>query len=191
TQYLTTKGGVDPASTKRKGVGAGTTFIAAMKQKAIDCGMTTEPTVSQILKDNLGYILLDTRTADGARQALGGTYPATSLYMETSYVQAHQDVVQKLVNAYVATLKWIQAHSASDIADKMPADYYSGVGKAAYIQALTSEKGIYNPTGIMPADGPKTCLDVLSAFNPNVKGKTIDLSKTYTDSFVTAAQPLS
>ena len=50
TQYLATKNGVDPADTTAAGVGAGATFIAAMKQKAIDCGMTTEPTVSQVAR---------------------------------------------------------------------------------------------------------------------------------------------
>ncbi|MCW2493167.1 MAG: transporter substrate-binding protein [Frankiales bacterium] len=191
TQYLATKNNVDPASTHRRGVGAGTTFIAALKQKAISCGMTTEPTVSQVLSGGTGFILLDMRTAEGSRKALGGTYPATSLYLTTKYVDSHKDVVQKLVNAYVATLKWIQGHTGAQIADQMPPDYYSGVGKDAYAKALDSEKGIFNPTGIMPADGPATCLSVLSAFNPNVKGKSIDLPKTFTDEFVKAAQPIS
>lgn len=191
TQYLTTKNGINPADTTRRGVGAGATFIAAMKQKAIDCGMTTEPTVSKVLSDGTGFILLDMRTAEGSRSALGGTYPATSLYMTTDYVNAHKDVVQKLVNAYVSTLKWIQGHTGDQIAAMMPADYYAGVGKAAYAKALDSEKGIFNPTGIMPPDGPKTALAVLSAFNPAVKGKAIDLAKTYTDQFVQAATPVA
>jgi NitT/TauT family transport system substrate-binding protein len=191
TQYLTTKNGVDPTQTTRRGVGAGQTFIAAMKQKAIDCGMTTEPTVSQALSDGTAFILLDMRTAEGSKAALGGTYPATSLYMQTDWVNSNKDTVQKLVNAYVSTLKWIQGHSAQEIADKMPADYYQGVGKAAYAAALNSEKGIFNPTGVMPADGPPTCLAVLSAFNDKVKGKSIDLTKTYTDEFVKAAQPVT
>jgi NitT/TauT family transport system substrate-binding protein len=191
TQYLATKNGVSPAKTVRRGVGAGSTFIAAMKQKAIDCGMTTEPTVSQVLSDHTGFILLDMRTAAGSRQALGGTYPATSLYMTTAYVNAHKVVVQKLVNAFVATLKWIQSHTGSQIADMMPADYYAGVGKATYAKALDSEKGIFNPNGLMPADGPKTCLAVQDAFNDTVKGKKIDLAKTYTNAFVQAAAPVS
>jgi NitT/TauT family transport system substrate-binding protein len=191
TQYLTTKAGVDPATTHRRGVGAGQTFIAAMKQKAIDCGMTTEPTVSKALSDGTAFILLDMRTAEGSKAALGGTYPATSLYMPTDWVNAHKDTVQKLVNAYVSTLKWIQSHTAEEIADKMPADYYAGVGKAAYVAALNSEKGIFNPDGMMPADGPQTCLAVLSAFNPAVKGKSIDVSKTFTNEFVQAAAPVS
>jgi NitT/TauT family transport system substrate-binding protein len=191
TQYLATKNGVKPSDTTRRGVGAGSTFIAAMKQKTIDCGMTTEPTVSQVLSDHTGFILLDMRSAAGSRQALGGTYPATSLYMTTSYVNSHKDVVQKLVNAYVATLKWIQGHTGMQIADKMPADYYAGVGKDTYAKALDSEKGIFNPTGVMPSDGPKTCLAVQDAFNDTVKGKSIDLSKTYTNEFVQAATPVA
>jgi NitT/TauT family transport system substrate-binding protein len=191
TQYLTTKNGVDPTQTTRRGVGAGQTFIAAMKQKAIDCGMTTEPTVSQALSDGTAFILLDMRTAEGSKAALGGTYPATSLYMSTDWVNSNKDTVQKLVNAYVSTLTWIQGHTAQEIADKMPADYYKGIGKDAYTAALNSEKGIFNPTGIMPADGPPTCLSVLGAFNDKVKGKSIDLSKTYTDEFVKAAQPIT
>ena len=187
TQFLGQKNGVDPSATHRIGVQAGPTFIAAMEHKNIDCGMTTEPTVSQLLEKNDAYIIYDTRTAAGAEQAFGGPYPATSLYMSTSYVQSHHAIVQKLVNAYVKTLGWIQTHTAAQIADKMPADYYAGVGKAAYVKALDSEKGIYNPTGVMPTGGPETCLKVLSSFNPTVKGKTVDVSKTYTDEFVKAA----
>jgi NitT/TauT family transport system substrate-binding protein len=131
------------------------------------------------------------RTAEGSKAALGGTYPATSLYMQTDWVNSNKATVQKLVNAYVSTLSWIQAHSAAEIADKMPADYYKGVGKDAYVKALDSEKGIFNPTGLMPEDGPKTCLAVLGEFNPKVKGKDIDLTKTYTNAFVKAATPVS
>jgi NitT/TauT family transport system substrate-binding protein len=188
TQYLAQKNGVDPKSIHRIGVQAGATLIGAMAHKNVDCAMTTEPTVSQLLANKQAYILLDMRTAAGTTTNLGGEYPATSLYMSTAYIQKNPETVQKLVNAYVKTLKWINTHSAAQITDMMPADYYAGVGKAAYTQALDGEKGIYNPTGIMPPDGPPTNLKVLSTFNPAVHGKTIDISKTYTDQFVQAAK---
>lgn len=187
TQYLAQKNGVDPASTHRIGVQAGPTFIAAIQHKNIACGMTTEPTVSTLMATGSVYILYDTRTAAGAQAAFGGEYPATSLYLTTSYVNSHRATVQKLVNAYVKTLKWIQSHTGAEIAAQMPADYYAGSGLAAYVKALTSEKGIYNPTGLMPPTGPQTCLRVQQAFNPAVKGKTIDLLKTFTNQFVQAA----
>ena len=171
------------------GVQAGATFIAAMKHKNIDCGMTTEPTVSQAARPpTQAYILLDMRTAAGAAAGARRRIPGDLAVHDHRYVNAHKDIVQKLVNAYVKTLNWIQTHTAAQIADKMPADYYAGVGKAAYTKALDSEKGIYNPTGIMPPTGPATCLAVLQA-NADVKGKKIDLTKTYTDEFVKAATP--
>ena len=187
TQYLAQKNGVAVSDTHRIGVQAGPTFIAAMDHHSIDCGMTTEPTVSNLLNAGKAYIIADTRTADGTRHALGGTYPATSLYMRTDYVNGNRDKVQKLVTAYVRTLNWIQTHSAADITAQMPPDYYAGVGKAAYTAALDGEKGIYNPTGLMPSDGPATCLAVLQA-NSDVTGKALDLSKTYTNEFAQAAQ---
>lgn len=108
--------------------------------------------------------------------------------MTTAFVKNNPRIVQKLVNAYVETLKWIQGHSAAQIADQMPAAYYAGIGKASYVSALAAEKGIYNPTGIMPPNGPPTNLRVLSTFNPAVKGKKIVLSQTYTDEFVNAVK---
>jgi NitT/TauT family transport system substrate-binding protein len=169
------------------GVQAGNTFIAAMQHHNIDCGMTTEPTVSTLVGSGQVKILLDLRTADSARAALGGVYPASSLYMSTDYVNKHTDIVQKLVNAFVQTMHWINSHTPAEIADKMLADYYKGVGKNAYVAALQSEKGIYTTDGMMPSDGPRTVLDVLSAFNPDVKAHNIDLSKTYTNDFVSKA----
>ncbi|GAB3399003.1 ABC transporter substrate-binding protein [Amycolatopsis echigonensis] len=187
TQYLAQKNGVDPAKIHRVGVQSGATLIGALQHGNVDCAMTTEPTVSTALAQGAAFILLDMRSAAGTKQQLGGEYPATSLYMTTKYVDSHPDVVQKLVNAYVEALKWIQEHNGAQLAEVMPADYYAGPGKDAYAKAFDNEKGIYNPTGIMPPDGPKTNLAVLQAFNPDVKGKQIDLAKTYTDRFVKAA----
>jgi NitT/TauT family transport system substrate-binding protein len=188
TQYLAQKNGVDPSKIHRVGVQSGSTLIGALQHGNVDCAMTTEPTVSTLLATGSAYILLDMRTASATAKQLGGEYPATSLYMSTNYINNHPDTVQKLVNAYVDTLKWIQTHDGAQVADQMPADYYAGSGKDAYAKAFDSEKGIYNPTGIMPPNGPPTDLAVLKAFNPDVKGKTIDLSKTYTDKFVQAAK---
>jgi NitT/TauT family transport system substrate-binding protein len=43
---------------------------------------------------------------------------------------------------------------------------------------------MFTSDGVMPSDGPQTVLNVLSAFDPNVKGHTVDLNKTYTTEFV-------
>jgi NitT/TauT family transport system substrate-binding protein len=145
--------------------------------------MTTEPTISRLLKTGEANVLVDMRTVDATRKALGGTYPAASLYMETSWVEEHKEEAQKLANAFVKTLRYINTHSAAEIADKMPADFYFG-DKEGYIKALDQGKGMFTADGVMPEDGPKTVLAVLSEFSKNIQGKQIDLSKTYTTEFV-------
>lgn len=187
TQYMAVKSGVKLGEFTSVPVGAGDTFIAAMQQDQIQAGMTTEPTITRLLKTGQAAVMVDMRTVEGARAALGGTYPAASLYMATDYVESHKDTVQKLANAFVKTLKYIDSHSGAEIAAQMPADYYVG-DKDGYVKALDAGKGMFTPDGVMPEDGPATVLAVLSGFSKNVKGKTIDLSKTYTTEFVKAAK---
>lgn len=184
TKYLAVHAGVPVDQITSVPVQAGPTFIAALQHKQIDAGMTTEPTITTAVTQGLASVLIDMRTVAGARAALGGTYPAACLYMTTAWVDSHQDAAQKLANAYVKTLKWIASHSGAEIADKMPADYYTGIGKDAYAKALDAGKGMFTTDGVMPPDGPPTVLTVLNAFDTTVQGKTVDLAKTYTSDFV-------
>ncbi|HEV2678390.1 MAG TPA: ABC transporter substrate-binding protein [Aliidongia sp.] len=186
-QYLSIKHGVPVRNITLIPVGAGNTFITAMQQGRIDVGMTTEPTISRLLNSGAAHVLVDMRTPESTREALGGTYPAACLYVQSSWAQQHHDLAQRLTTALVRTLRFIDTHSAVEIADLMPAEYYAG-DKAAYIKALRDGKARFTPDGRMPIDGPPTVLAVLSGFSKNLKGKAIDLSRTYTDSFVDAVK---
>jgi NitT/TauT family transport system substrate-binding protein len=187
TLYLAAKAGLKAGEVVTVPVGAGGTFIAAMQQDRIQAGMTTEPTISRMIKTGEAAVLVDLRTPELTRAALGGSYPAASLYMENSWVAAHKDDAQKLANAFVKTLKFINTHSAAEIAEKMPKDFYVG-DKEGYIKALDAGKSMFTPDGVMPEDGPKTVLAVLAEFSRNVKGKQIDLAKTFTSEFVKNAK---
>lgn len=190
TQTLTTvllhKVGIVPNQVHFVPVGAGDTFIAAMKQNRIDAGMTTEPTISRLLSSGDGKVLADLRTPASTQTALGGPYPFICVFMKNDYVNAHKDVVQKLVNAYVKTLKWMSTHTATDIANKMPPDYYAG-DKQLYVTALQNQLGIFGADGKMPTGGPEFVLTTENETNTSVQGKQIDLSKTYTNEFTNSA----
>ncbi|MFE1929114.1 ABC transporter substrate-binding protein [Streptomyces sp. NPDC059474] len=186
TKYLAVDGGVKTSEFTPVAVGAGQTFISALKQGSIQGGMTTDPTVAQIVDQKIGKVLIDMRTPEGSKQALGGLYPSSSLYMNTDWVNGHKDTVQKLANAFVKTLKWMSTHSAEDIAAKMPSDYAQG-GAKLYAEAIKSTLPMFTNDGVMPADGPATVERVLKAFNPNLKNATVDLKKTYTTEFVKKA----
>ncbi|HEX6959894.1 MAG TPA: ABC transporter substrate-binding protein [Ferrovibrio sp.] len=186
TQYLCVRNGLKPGEYSLLGVGAGNTFIAAIKQKQIAAGMTTEPTIARMLSTGEAKVLVDMRTPESTIAALGGPYPAASLYMQSSWVDGHKADVQKLANALVKSLRFIASHSAADIADKMPKDYYAG-NRDLYVKGLAEGKAQFTPDGRMPKNGPETVLKVLATFKKPLQDKQIDLSKTYTTAFVDAA----
>jgi sulfonate transport system substrate-binding protein len=165
--------------------GAGDTFIAAMKQGQIDVGITTQPTVLQLENQGVGQLLVDLSKPDTTQAALGGPYPFISLWARADWIAANHDTVQKVVNAYVKTLKWIQSHTASDIADQLPPDYYAG-DKPGYIKALTDSMGMFNPNGKLSQAALDSVLKINRLFKTGLDN--IDLSKTYTSEFVDAAQ---
>jgi NitT/TauT family transport system substrate-binding protein len=169
--------------------GAGSTFLAALQNGGIDAGMTTDPTIATAVDKGLGKVLIDMRTEEGTKAALGGLYPAASLYMTCDYVKENPKTVQKLADAFVKTMKWISTHDAAEIAAKMPKDYAGGDAKL-YEQSIKDSSPMFTTDGRMPDGGPETVLDVLGTFSDTVKAKKddIDLSKTYTTKFVDAAE---
>jgi len=188
TQYLATKHGVDTKDYTTVTAGAGSTFLAALDNGGIDAGMTTDPTIAQVVSQGKGKVLLDMRTEEGTKAALGGLYPAASMYMDCDYVKNNPKTVQKVVDAFVKTLGWIHTHTAADIAAKMPADYAGG-NPQLYVESIKDSSPMFTTDGVMPESGPQTVLDVLGTFSDIVKAKKddIDLSKTYTTKFAEAA----
>ena len=92
--------------------------------------------------------------------------------------------VQAVVNAFVRGLKWIAGHSAEDIAKLMPQEYALG-NLPIYVKALSASKPMYSPDGHFEPGAVETAYAVLKVFDPAVAAATIDLTKTYNDSFVT------
>lgn len=187
TKYIAAKAGLKDGEFSELPVEAGNTFIAALTQDKIQAGMTTEPTVSRLLKTGEAKVLIDLRKPDATTKALGGLYPAACLFMQTSWVDAHKETTQKLANAFVKTLHYINTHTAAQIAEVMPAEYYAG-SKELYVKALGDGKVMFTKDGLMPASGPPTVLSVLGSFNPNIHGASINLPLTYTEAFVKNAQ---
>jgi NitT/TauT family transport system substrate-binding protein len=186
TMALLGKAGISPDQVHFVPVGAGDTFLAALKQGNIVAGMTTEPTIARAIQNGDGKILISMLTPQDTRTALGGDYPFIGIFAQNDWVNGHKDVAQRLVNVYVKTLKWMKSHSAEEIADKMPSDYLKP-SKDVYVAALKEQLAIFGSDCKMPSGGPETVLKVLQTFVPSFKGKSADLSKTYTNEFANKA----
>jgi len=187
TQYISMMSNVKSSDYRTIPVGGGSTFVTAMMDGKIDAGMTSEPTVTKLVSEGAAIILADLRTVQSTKELLGGTYPSACLYMSTDWQSRHKVEVQKIVLAFVKTLKFIHSHSAEEIADRLPTDYFAS-NKALYIKALASGKEMFTADGMMPPDGPETVLKVLNSSNKAVMGQKINLANTYTTEYVRNAQ---
>ncbi|MCW7946064.1 ABC transporter substrate-binding protein [Streptomyces hygroscopicus] len=187
TQFLAAKKNVRTSQFTRIGVGAGATAVAALQNGKAACVMTTQPTVTAMEKKGVGYSAVDVATVKGAQAATGGAWPAAGVIARTDWVNSHKDAVQRVVNALVATMHWINTHSAADIADKLPQSFVQNqlVTKADYIAALTQDKGQFLPDGIMPAGGPKNVLATEELVGHATS--SVNLGTTFTNDFAVKA----
>ncbi len=190
TVYLAARYHLTSKDISRVAVGAGPTFVAALQHNRIACGMTSQPTAGAVVSQGVGTSVINLATTSGAQQWLGGAYPAAGVLARSDWVASHQATVQKVVDALVATMHWINTHSAADIANAMPAAYVSNgiTTKAAYVAELAQDKGQFLPDGMMPASGPATVLTI-EKFVGNVTGP-INLATTYTNQYAIAANKL-
>ena len=186
-QYLVVEHGLAKGDVSISAVGAGDGFAQALREGRIDAGMTTEPTLSRVLKSGDARLLVDLRTPAQAVGELGGVYPAACLYMSLPWISTHRDEVQRLVNALVKSLRFIATHNAREIAARLPADYMAG-DHELYVSTLEQSKSMFTVDGVMPPSGPGNVLRVMRVAERAVAGKPIDLSRTYTTEFAQAAR---
>jgi NitT/TauT family transport system substrate-binding protein len=187
TLYLASSHKLATKDFTRVGVGAGPTLIGALKHQRIACGMTTQPTVNAIEKMKLGYSAIDLATGEGVKKWLGGYLPSASVLARADWVKAHPVETQAVVNAMVATMRWINTHSATEIADHLPADFVTNPlsTRQEYIDALTKDKGQFLPDGMMPKGGPETVLKIEQAVGKITK--PVNLDATYTNIYAAKA----
>ncbi|MDE1922898.1 MAG: ABC transporter substrate-binding protein [Gammaproteobacteria bacterium] len=157
-------------------------LIAALQAGQVDIVASMEPLTSRLLAAHLVTPLYDLRTAAGTRVALGDVWPARSLYLAPSYIKAHPERVQRLVDVFVRTMRYINSHTAAQIVAKLPSAYFApDVGNdswAAYKQAKTEEiaraqLGFTRDDYSIPPSAAKLAVDVLlhTPFDDSPEGR--------------------
>jgi NitT/TauT family transport system substrate-binding protein len=186
-KYLLAKNGVDPNSVGVVGIGLAATAVAAMDMGKVNAAIMLDPAITLMQGKHKDIkILSDTRTAKDTLDVFGGEYPGGALYTRAEWIAKNEATVQKMTNAIVATLRWIHSHTPEEIMAKMP-DELIGPDKALYLAALKNTIPMYSTTGMMDPKGAQAVLAVFSQSVPEIAKANIDLSKTYTNRFVEAA----
>jgi NitT/TauT family transport system substrate-binding protein len=183
-RYLFKQNGLDPKAAKTVAVGSGSAAITALKSDTVQALVTVEPAASKLEQSGDGKAIYDTRTGAGTKDVFGGSWPAGGFYATADFVKQNPRTAQALARAGVKTLRYIKSHTAADIASQLPAQiFYPDGNKDFFVKVLDANLGMFSSDGKMPSDGPDNVLKTLKVADPATDWSTIDLKKTYDNSF--------
>jgi NitT/TauT family transport system substrate-binding protein len=189
SRYLAQQAGVAASAYTVTPIGPDSGFIDAMLKGSIDAGMVEEPTASRLLDAGAARVLVDMRTVEGTRTALGGPYAGACLYAQRKWVASHPDETRHLVRALTRALAFIASHSAGEIMAALPKNFV-GSNEPLYREALAASIPSFSRDGRMPDGAPQTVLSVLAAVDPAILPRHVDLARTYTNRFADEANAM-
>ncbi len=201
TGYLAKKAGVPPGSftpVMVESEGRLEAVLRGLKEGKVDVMTFQEPVTSALLESNMVSVLYDLNSKETTTKVLGAAFPAQSLLMSPKYIEAHPDTTQHLVNALVRTMRFVNTHTAEEIAEKLPPDYFNKKDRRSEIKLMrntlpTYAKGDYS---FSPA-AVKLVVDAIQAsdFDQSEEGRwratgenrNVHADELYTNRFVNKA----
>jgi NitT/TauT family transport system substrate-binding protein len=185
-EFFLAKHGLKGSDVSFVGVGAGAGAVSAVQSGQVDAIVNLDPVISILEANKSIKVILDTRTIKDTIDVFGGNMPAGCLYLSNDYIAANPNTTQAMVNAMVRADKWIQANGADGVVKVVPESYLLGNPEVYKLSVQRSLEGL-SPNGLMPADGPETALRALAEFKKGFDPKSIDLAKTWTNTFAEKA----
>lgn len=201
TGYLTSKAGLPPRSytpVMMESAGRQGAVLTGLVDGRVDVMTFQEPVTSALLATGLVSTLYDLNRRETTVQALGAEWPAQSLLMAPAFIDEHPDTVQRLVNALVRTMRFVNSHDAEEIAAKLPPEYFAGKDREAEIALIRNTLLSYarSDYSFSPA-GVRLVVDAIqsSTFDASESGvwrataenRRIDVDALYTNRFVKRA----
>ena len=110
--------------------------LNGLRAGEVDVMTFQEPITSALAATGMVTTLYDLNSKASTAKVLGAAWPAQSLLMAPSFIAAHPVAAQRLVNAFVRTMRFVNRHSLDAIVAKLPPAYFAGKDRAAEIHYL-------------------------------------------------------
>jgi NitT/TauT family transport system substrate-binding protein len=117
--------------------------LKALASGDVDVIAFREPQASGVLSTGEVTPIYRMTNPDNTRQVLGADYLAQSAFTSVKYLKEHPDRVQHVVNAFVRTMRFMNAHTPEEIVAKLPDSYFEGTSRAAVTKNLQATMGAY------------------------------------------------
>lgn len=111
---------INPADVTFRSTGGVAGWIPAMRSKRVDVMLASEPTVSKLVSEHLGRIILNLFSKKETDRVFGGEFPTVAIVARKEYVEKHPDVAKAFVDANLDALKWVRTHSPKEAAAFLP-----------------------------------------------------------------------
>ena len=157
--FLLSKNGVSPDDVTVVKAGS-STFPPALKNGDIDGGIALEPFASMMVEQGDAHVLQRLITVGDSQQAFSGPYNLAGIVTRQDVIDSNPEQVQKVVNAIVRALKWMQNHTEEKIANALSSEVV-GSDKARYVRTLKLLKEFYSPDGKISAEGADNVLEAM------------------------------
>jgi len=156
-RHILTAHGVDPDAVQYVPIGGPPTALAAWQRKAVDAVVYLDPLVTRVLQDGSARMLYDVRTVDGTLRLYGAAHISSGLLTRPDVIARDPEAVQKVVDVFVSTLRWLRGHRAQpeEVARSLPA------GLDWTPDMIRANLGGLSPDGRVLRDGVTTVITFL------------------------------
>lgn len=171
--------------------------VEGLKAGVVDVMTFQEPISSALLSTGLATTLYDLDSGASTAKALGAPFPAQALLVAQRTLEQNPEMAQRLVNAFVRAMRFVNSHSADAIAARLPEDYFAGKDRRAALSLIRAalpsfSKGDYS---ISRAEAQLAVdVNLSSSFDQSDEGRwratgarTVRVENLYTNRFVERA----
>jgi NitT/TauT family transport system substrate-binding protein len=183
--YVLAKDGMQPADVSVISIGTGATSVAAIEHGAVDAAVLVGGAVNMLKRAHPGLTFLaDTRTPSGAQRIFGSAgFPGPLLVAQEAWLKANPDTARRLVRAVRKAMQWMSEHSPEQIRAQMRENQRMP-DEAADLDTIHEFQQVLSADGAMPVGGPEIMYKVLATSIDKVRTARIDLSKLYTNEYL-------
>ena len=147
-QSLLAKAGLSPAEVTWVELPAPAPALAAFRSGGVQALSYADPAMTQLEQRGELRLLADARTVRGTSDVFDGPLPSTCLFAPKSFVDARPAVCQRLSNAVVRALRWLQTAELSDIVATVPPSHALG-DRALYLATFFRVRDAYSTDGLL------------------------------------------
>lgn len=158
------RAGMDPdKDVKWVSVGIEGTMVAAMKRGELDAVGAVGEWRDHLLRAVSGtHVLIDYSNAKDLERYLGAkTYPLAHVQMTEEFIKKNPETVQRVVNAVIKSLRFINTHTPDECIDVVKEKYWAEADRDVLVQYLKEIKDAFSTDGVTTKAG----YDVVTGVN--------------------------